>query len=152
MNLITSRSFPAMLIALAAIGSLYAPTVLAQSGSTRIINVGNSKCLTFSGSNAYIAACDGSYAQLWQRTATIYSGYQLRNVNSGRCIEATSGGGAVMAICDVNKRAQTWRRVFATVNSVFYQNANYNGCLDGSSGGTVKILACNQSSAYQAWR
>ena len=127
-----------------------------------------STCLDDSGTNAsgYLRnwTCNGQNYQLWKVTRLSNGSAQLRNVNTGRCLDYSHAFQLRTYVCNANSFTGGWqgwaminRSVGGQSQQVLKSLTNEDPtsmCVDISSGGGTRGYACNGSSqdaGYQSF-
>jgi hypothetical protein len=127
-----------------------------------LVNVSTHRCLR-DGPTVHVDVCDGSHSTLWVISGYSNHTYQLRNVNTGRCLDDSDKGLRTYG-CQPDKGQyqdfQSWMPSGMVAGNPWidrYQNMATKNCLyDGRSGHVPRMVKCVQHTdaawANQAWR
>ncbi|MEV4440763.1 RICIN domain-containing protein [Streptomyces sp. NPDC049577] len=93
-------------------------------------------------------SCNGSGPQKWNVHVWNDGTRQLRNINTGRCIEDTDNGLRTV-ICNSSPEQSWWIKVWND-GTVRFQGQVTGRCLEDSDGSGFRTWACD-SSPNQSW-
>jgi hypothetical protein len=142
MNATIRMGLSAVLLLIAGGLAAYAPEASAQVGPLK--NNGTGFCLgvnTFTGA-AISQPCNGSSNQAWSQSPTA-SGFLLKNVQTGRCLDTNGAGAVFVSACNTTLRTQYWLRLNVTTTSARFRSAATNLLLNSSGTGVINAAPAN---------
>ncbi|MEI7031547.1 RICIN domain-containing protein [Streptomyces pratensis] len=112
-------------------------------------NQATNRCMDDTDSGFRTWSCNGSRPQLWDVKVWGDGTRQLRNVNTGRCIEDShTNGFRTVGSCSSAAEQSWWVKVWGD-GTVRFQNQVTLRCIDDSSLG-FRTFPCNDL-PYQSW-